>query len=79
MCSSDLGGWQFPGIPPHIQHPAAAVSMVRQQKPEWDRATAHEELMRYNLERIPEFFDKSRTDHSMSRFRMSMMNAGYRV
>ena len=52
--------------------------MVRQQKPEWDKKTAHEELMRYNLERIPEFFDKSVLDGSFARYRLAKANARYK-
>ena len=73
------GGWQFNGLPKGIMHPAAAVQMVRQQHPEWTKDQAWKELMAFNLERIPEFFDKQSLDSSFRKYRLAMQNAGYLI
>lgn len=70
------GGWQFTGLPPKLQHPNTAIAMMRQQHPEWSRDECHKRLMQFNMERVPEFFDKSVLDGSLSKFRLAMQNAG---
>lgn len=58
-------------------HPNAAISMIRQQKPELSNAEAKQLLMEFNAERVPEFFDKSHLDSSYAKFRLAMLNAGH--
>mgnify|MGYP003343280641 CR=1 FL=1 len=49
------------------------------QHTEWTKEQAWKELMAFNLERIPEFFDKSSVDVSFRKFRLAMQNAGYLI
>jgi len=71
------GGWQYHGLPKNLMHPNAAISMIRQQKPELSNAEAKQLLMEFNAERVPEFFDKSHLDSSYAKFRLAMLNAGH--
>lgn len=73
------GGWQYDGLPININHPNVAINMVRQQHPEWTKEEARAALMKFNMERVPSFFDNSHLDKGMSRFRLAMQNAGHSI
>lgn len=71
------GGWQYHGIPKNLMHYNSAIAMIRQQKPEISNNEAKQLLMEFNLERVPEFFDRSYLDKSNAKYRLAMKNAGY--
>ena len=71
------GGWQYPGLPKNLMHYNSAIAMIRQQKPEISNNEAKQLLMEFNLERVPEFFDRSYLDKSNAKYRLAMKNAGY--
>lgn len=73
------GGWQYDGIPKGMMHPNAAISMIRQKRPELSNAEAKRLLMEFNVKRVPEFFEKSHLDSSLSKFRLALRNNGHQI
>jgi hypothetical protein len=73
------GGWQYDGLPKGMMHPNAAISMIRQQKPELTNAEAKRLLMEFNAKRVPEFFDKSALDSGLAKYRLAMRNNGHQI
>lgn len=69
------GNWQFPDCPP-CPHPVAAVQFVRQANPTWDKKKALDELVAFNMKRIPSWFNQTSVDPELKKFMVAKRNAG---
>lgn len=75
MNETPPGNWQFPDCPP-CPHPVAAVQFVRQVNPTWDKKRAMEELVAFNMKRIPSWFNQTSVDPELKKFMVAKRNAG---
>lgn len=68
------GGWQFPGVPSQGL-PSIVVSLLQAQRGGGDKAQIREEVIAYNVARLPGYFDDNSTIHSLDVFKEAMRNA----
>lgn len=71
------GGWQYPGLTNNIMAIRVQVDALRKLDNTLSVEQAQQVIIDFNVERIPQFFDKSRIDTQYSRFRLAMQHNGY--